>query len=135
MARKKDEISLHPKYGLNPSVGMCFWCGQDTGEILLFGNAVKGEAPRRTVASYAPCQDCASKWERGFVFIEADTKPLVEGQTEISPGAWPTGNYAVINPEAAQRILGEKVTSQGASLISIEQFKLLTEKTSEEHSK
>lgn len=131
MARK-DEIYLHPKYGLNPSLGMCFWCGQDTGEILLYGNAVKGEAPHRTVASYAPCKECSRKWEQGFVFIEASTSPLVEGQPEISPGAWPTGNYAVINPEAATRILGEKVTSQGASLLSIEQFKLLTEKTSEE---
>ena len=127
-----DGIRLHPKYGLNPSVGMCFWCGEDTGEILLYGNAVKGEAPMRSVASYAPCQSCASKWEQGFVFLEADTKPISEGQPEISPGAWPTGNYAVINPEAATKIMGDERSRKGIALISPEQFKMLTEKTSEE---
>jgi hypothetical protein len=130
--RNGDSISLHPKYGLNPSVGMCFWCGEDTGEILLYGNHIKTEAPMRSVASYAPCEKCAAKWEQGFVFIEADTQPLAEGQPEISPGAYPTGNYAVINPEAAVKIMGLERSRQGASLISREQFKLLTEKTSAE---
>lgn len=132
MSKRKDRIYLHPKYGLNPSVGMCFWCGMDTGELLLYGNTVAGEAPMRTVISYTPCSECANKWEKGFLFIEADTKPLVEGQPEISPGAWPTGNYAVINQEAADRILGAEIAQKGSSLISREQFKFLTEKVAEQ---
>lgn len=131
MARK-DEISLHPKYGLNPSVGICFWCGQETGEILLFGYAIKEEAPRRVTASYAPCDECSRKWEQGFVFLEAALEPLAEGQPEISPGAYPTGNYAVINPEAATKIMGDERARKGVALMSIEQFKQLTEKVAEE---
>lgn len=131
--RNKDRgIPLHPKYGLNPTLEVCFWCGEDTGSILLLGRSIKGEAPMRMMGSYAPCEKCAEKWNLGFVFIEADNKPIVEGQPPISEGVWPTGNYAVINQEAAERIMGKEKTEAGAGYISRKQFADLTRKTAEE---
>lgn len=34
--RYKDSITLHPKYGLNPTMSQCFFCGKSK-DVLLFG--------------------------------------------------------------------------------------------------
>jgi hypothetical protein len=46
----KGDIKLSPQHGVNPSIGVCFYCGEDSGEIILPGR-LKGdvEAPRRAV--------------------------------------------------------------------------------------
>jgi len=43
---KRDGIKLSPKYGINPTIPLCFWCGQEKNEIALMdhiGDGRKGE--------------------------------------------------------------------------------------------
>lgn len=40
-----SSVRLHPKYGVNPTIPTCFWCGKDKNEIALLGAAYKEEAP------------------------------------------------------------------------------------------
>lgn len=30
-------IKLSPKYGVNPTIPVCFWCGKEKNEIALMG--------------------------------------------------------------------------------------------------
>lgn len=106
MARpKKDSIRLSEKHGLNPTIGVCFWCGKETGELALLGYLGKGdpEAPRHTVLNYDPCPACAEKWKQGVAFIEVTDAPETN-RPEIQDGYYPTGHYVVLKKEAAERL-------------------------------
>ena len=56
-------IRLSDKHGVNPTMGVCMWCGEPTGEIALLGK-LKGdvEAPRYSTLSYEPCDKCKEIW-------------------------------------------------------------------------
>ena len=64
----RGSISLHPKYGVNPSMGICFICGADTGEILLLGNNKGQEAPRYMISG-ALCPQCQQAVNAGAVML------------------------------------------------------------------
>jgi len=86
-----DRIYLHPKYGLNPTVPVCAYCGQDKGEVALLGRAYKGEAPHRMVLNaWDPCQACMEKQALGITFVE-----VVQQDGQDIPGSW-----CVMNPDA-----------------------------------
>ena len=48
-------IKLSPKHGLNPTIPVCFWCGEERNEVALLGHSGDGrkhedfEAPRHMV--------------------------------------------------------------------------------------
>lgn len=127
MSRSKDNIKLHPKYGLNPSVEVCFWCGKETNAIILFGGEIKEEAPRTVTGSYEPCDKCSKKWELGFVLIEASNKPNIEGQPSMQEGVYPTGNYMVLTDDAALRLFGQDHANKGAAFADLELFRKFSE--------
>lgn len=94
-------ITLHREHGLNPTIPVCFWCGEEKGEIALLGNKYKGEAPRHMVMDYEPCLACQERFKQGILVIEADTKPVGEGQPPFNgQDAYPTGNHVVIKEES-----------------------------------
>ena len=103
---KKDSIRLSEKHGLNPTIGICFWCGEETGELALLGYLGKGdpEASRYTVLNYDPCPKCRENWDKGVACIEVSDYPNRDNQPPIQKGAYPTGAYAVLKKEAAERI-------------------------------
>lgn len=51
-------IKLSPKHGLNPTIPVCFWCGEERNEVALLGHIGDGrkhedfEAPRHMVIDY-----------------------------------------------------------------------------------
>lgn len=91
-------IRVHPKYGLNPTLAVCWWCGKDTGEVVLLGAAYKGEAPHRMVVHREPCPTCTENMKLGITLIEAADS---NGKPE------PTGRWCVIREEAAERVFKE----------------------------
>jgi len=125
VARKKKEkepsIRLSEKHGLNPTLGVCFFCGEETGEIALLGR-LKGdkEAPRRAVLNYDPCKKCQEKWANGVALVAVvteqpeDNRPPISKASKEHPDLYPTGNYAVIKAEAAEKAFniekGTKIT-------------------------
>jgi len=92
-------IPLHPKFGLNPTITCCFFCGKEKNEIALLGAKYRGEAPRHMVIDRQPCDWCRENMRKGIVFIEA---------TGTSEGdCRPTGAYAVLTEEATKRFVTE----------------------------
>ena len=71
---KKDNILLSPKYGVNPSMTICFYCGDVTG-IALMGK-LKGdvEAPKQCCTSVEPCDKCKKKYKDYCLVLEKETK-------------------------------------------------------------
>lgn len=86
---KKDEILLSKKYGVNPSMTVCFYCGEATG-IALMGK-LKGdvEAPKECCLSVEPCDKCKEKFKDYCLVVEKDN-------SESSP----TGRWFAVKKEA-----------------------------------
>lgn len=106
----KDAIKLSPKYGLNPTIPICFWCGEEKNEVALCGHIGDGrkhedfEAPRRALVNYEPCDHCKEMMEQGFTVMEATTDPNFQSQPPMQKDCYPTGAFSVIKREAADRI-------------------------------
>ena len=62
-------INLHPKYGLNPTLGICNWCGEESGEIGLLGFNGGKEAPRHAILSDEPCPKCKAHLSEGITVM------------------------------------------------------------------
>ncbi len=103
-------LPLSPKHGLNPSIGICAWCGKPTNEILLLGKLPKdAEAPMYAVADYEPCDECKAAWSQGVTILEVtskhiDNRPPIS-KTSDGVEVYPTCRYAVITREAASHLL------------------------------
>lgn len=116
------QIKLSPKYGLNPTIPVCFWCGEDVGEVALMGHIGDGrkhediQAPMRMVISYEPCENCKKNMALGFTVIEATLEPNSTTSYPIQEGVYPTGRYAVIQPEFARAAFGE-VFKEGMAFV------------------
>ena len=113
-------IEVSPKHGLNPTIPVCFWCGKDKNEIALLGrirektknrygaNVTKRdsdiEAPPRMVIDYEPCDECQKMWDSGVAVLEVQQTPTMPNQPEIQKGIYPTGRFAVVTVEGADRV-------------------------------
>jgi len=97
-----SNIRLHPKFGVNPSMDICFYCQEPKGVVLMGYNQGK-EAPRQVITDYQPCDACAEKFKQGFLMIECSSRPNNPQQPPIQPRVYPTGSYWVITLDAAQR--------------------------------
>ena len=96
----KTGIKLHPQHGVNPTLGVCFWCGEEDGTVVLLGAACKEEAPRQAVCSMEPCPKCKENMARGITVIECTQYKREEKQVEMQPGAFPTGRWCVLKRES-----------------------------------
>jgi hypothetical protein len=91
-------IRLHPKYGINPTIPTCFFCGEQKNEIILMGAAYKGEAPMSIgCVDREPCDKCANLMEKGVMLIS------VQDNTDHE-NPYRTGKIVVITFEAAARL-------------------------------
>ena len=101
-------VRLSKKYGVNPTIPVCFWCGSEKNEVALMGHiGSRGqdiEAPMRMVLDYEPCEECKKNFGLGFTVIEATEFPNTTTNMPITDGVYPTGRFVVIKPEAAKRI-------------------------------
>lgn len=123
-----DSIKLSPKYGLNPTIPVCFWCGKEKGEIALMGHIGDGrkhediKAPMHMVLDYEPCDECKKNMELGFTIVEATGEPNALTSMPIQDGIYPTGRYVVIKKEAAIKIFGYENTKRGKAFMDVETF-------------
>lgn len=103
-------IKLSPKYGVNPTIPVCFWCGKEKNEIALMGHVGDGrkhedfEMPMHAVIDYEPCGHCMEMMSAGFTVMESTSRPNSITSVEFQRGVYPTGRFVVLKPEAAQRI-------------------------------
>lgn len=101
-----NNIKLSKKYGVNPTIPICAFCGQPKNEIALMGHIGDGrkgedfEAPKNIILDYEPCDECKEKWAQGVAIIEVSRTPMCDGQPPIQEGAYPTGRFVVVNEKA-----------------------------------
>lgn len=114
----KDSITLSPKHGVNPTLPICFFCGNERGDIALLGKLPDDkEAPKYIILDYEPCDSCRSHMEQGITCIEVTDKITFNGQPTIDNTHYPTGRWCVITEEAAQRIFTDKNLVKGKTIL------------------
>lgn len=93
-------IQVSPKYGVNPMIPRCFFCGKDKNEILLLGKLKDdAEAPHGQIVDEVPCEQCADYMAQGVIFIEVRDNEL-DRKNPYRMGGW-----AVVREEAIPRML------------------------------
>lgn len=125
-------IKLSPKHGLNPTIPVCFWCGEERNEVALLGRIGDGrkhedfEAPRYMVIDYEPCEKCRAKMALGVTLMEATSKPNSVAKVEMQKGIYPTGRYVVIKREAARKMFAN-IGGNDKAFVDTELFNRLVE--------
>lgn len=105
----KDSIKVSDKYGVNPTLGQCFYCGDEDGTIGLMGK-LKGdmEAPRKLVLTMDPCPSCKDWMSKGIILIE-----IVDGQTPtIDKLPERTGRFIVVTKDSIAAVFDDETTEQ-----------------------
>lgn len=98
-------INLSPKYGINPTVPICFWCNKEKNEIAVLGKLPNDtKAPDSCLLDYWPCDQCETIMHRGIVLIGTTAQPFADGRPPICDNVYPTGNWIVVKPDAIYRI-------------------------------
>lgn len=87
--KKNDSIPLSPKHGVNPSMTVCFYCGETTGIALMGKLKGDAEAPRECCCSLDPCDKCKQKYNGYLLVVE-----MKEDKSD------PTGRWTAIPKEA-----------------------------------
>lgn len=112
-------IRISPKYGVNPTIPICFFCGKEKNEVALLGRIGKGtedlEAPHYALLDYEPCEECLKKMATGITLVEVTTTPNSENQPSIAKDAYPTENWWIVDedfvrsniqpPELAEQVI------------------------------
>ena len=92
-------IMLHPKFGLNPTMPVCFYCGEERGEIALLGARYRGEAPKNMVIDIEPCDECKKKYANYTLLVEVRQEWDVRAYHKRQKGPVPTGRWAAVRKE------------------------------------
>ena len=94
-------IQLSKKYGVNPSIPVCYFCNQEKNELILAGRMKEdAEAPRKAVWNMIPCDKCKEFMKQGIILIS-----VKDGEGGRNP--YRTGGWVVVKEEAAKRMFGE----------------------------
>ena len=121
-------IRPSPKYGLNPTRPICFFCGQEKNEIAFMGrmrdtrkvrtawggeSAVTDdndmEAPKHMILNYEPCDACREKFKEGVLMIEVEKADTDEKRRrQIQDGLVPNGKYCLLKEEPFNNIFGNQ---------------------------
>lgn len=110
-----SSIKVSPKYGVNPTILVCFFCGKPKNEIALMGKmGGRGEdleAPRNMVLDYEPCDECKEMMSKGVALIVVsdkqpeDKRPPMTAQGDQK--VYPLGGMLVIKSEAFSQMTGQ----------------------------
>lgn len=105
MSKKKDEIILSPKHGLNPSLLKCFACGKNAGIALLGKLKNDEEAPREMTDKTIFCNDCQNVINQDGLLVIS----VRDGETSDNP--YRTGKMVGITKEAKNIIFKDIKTN------------------------
>lgn len=111
-------MRLHKKYGLNPTMTTCFFCGEEKGEIALLGAKCKEEAPMHMCIDRVPCEKCKGYMEEGVIFIS-----VRDGESSDNP--YRTGKFCAIKKEALRQMLSGDIIKAGICFVEESQWAAL----------
>lgn len=125
MAKEKEwSIRLSDRFGVNPSIETCFFCGKDKG-LILFGKLKDDvEAPRQICMNHEPCDECVGFMKQGVILISVD-----ESKTDDPQNPWRSGCGVVVSEDFIRRTvqpeLAEQILKQRVSFVPDEAWDLL----------
>jgi len=73
-------IRLSKKYGVNPTIPVCFLCGEAKNEVVLLGAAHKGEAPMHMLLDQVPCEKCKERMKEYVAVQGMINKDTMSGE-------------------------------------------------------
>lgn len=122
-------LLVSPKHGVNPSMELCFWCGEVKGIALLGKLKGDAEAPKEIVLNYEPCDKCKELFEQGILIVEVTTTPMQQDKLPFQhnpnePPIYPTGRHLVLKPEA----LAEDARNHDKYMMLTKEFEELLQK-------
>jgi len=129
---KEKGIEISKKYGANPSIQKCFWCGEDKG-VVLFGrirnkNNKDAEAPKHVITDYELCDKCKEYVGDNLMVIEVTDIPNETTNVPVKgDGAneyYPTGRWLCLKGKS-------KVVENGKVLAHPELFEEIIKKAKE----
>lgn len=96
-----DSIRLSEKYGVNPAIPHCFFCGDAKNEVILAGKSRVGdeEAPRNMVWNQIPCDKCEAYMKLGIMLLS------VRNGEEGQKNPYRTGCMAVVTENAIRELV------------------------------
>lgn len=112
---KTNSIKISQKHGVNPTIPICFWWGEQKNEIALLGKLPgDAEAPRSTwlIGDYEPCEKCKELREQGIDLIEAADHPVIHPKQPPYHGAYPTGRHMILKERAVRSIFSPEAAEQ-----------------------
>ena len=116
---KKGEIRLHKEFGLNPTMPICFVCGEEKGEIALLGASYKENAPMHMLIDKEPCDKCKGHMKQGIILIS-----VKDGSSGDNP--YRTGGWCVVKKEAMLNIINDpKMFEKGMCFVPDSAWKKL----------
>lgn len=95
----RGDIRLSEKHGVNPSLMLCFYCGEASGVALLGRLRDDEAAPRQGVYDMEPCPTCKEYMAQGVILIGVDEKLSTDTQNPYR-----TGRFAVMKDDAVRRL-------------------------------
>jgi len=111
------KIILSEKHGVNPSLDICPICEKPRG-VILFGRLPgDAEAPRKSVSSLFPCDECRTAIGDGIVCYRAVDKK-------------PSGPILVLQKDAFHSIFGE-TPEKGVAFLDAQVFDVLLSQAKE----
>lgn len=104
---ESNSIRLSPKHGLNPSLMVCYYCGEEYGIALPGLLKHDTQAPRSCVWDMTPCPSCYGYMREGVILIcvSKDSDP-----NDRNP--WREGPWCVVSDAAIKRMVNEPLASQ-----------------------
>ena len=93
-------IRVSRKHGLNPSLDLCFWCGEARGLVLWgqLGGVQDKEALKSVVTDKTPCPQCQEWMSQGVMFLS-----VKDGEV-ASDNPYRTGRLCVIKDSAVENM-------------------------------
>lgn len=91
-------IRVSEKHGVNPSLMLCFFCGESVGVALMGRLPGDKEAPRSGVFDMQPCDKCKEWMSKGIILMS------VRAGEQPSSNPYRTGGWCVVTEEAFRRM-------------------------------
>jgi hypothetical protein len=98
-------IKISEKYGVNPTIPLCFICNREKNEVVLMGRLPGDkEAPKpgTAVIDKIPCSECEDIMKIGIVMIS------VRDGEEGSDNPYRTGGWCVVKDSWLEKVVENK---------------------------
>ena len=122
---------LSPKYELNPTFPICFFCRKRKGNIAFLGKIGNDEkAHHEMILDYQPCSACLKKMKHGITLIGVTGIQPEDNRPMIAEGLYPTNRWMVIKKKSLNMLFSdkntiEKIKKKGAAFVDDIELKSL----------